>query len=321
MGVMLVSFASKLSLLVLKDVQYTYVMIVFGCTVILFAFNQMLISILNGLKEIRALTIISISQSIYALIFTTILIIFFGIDGALIGLVTNQSVVFFIVLFALRKHASIKLEIFKKKLDGKNFQKLFSFSAMALTSALFTPGAYLFIRNEIGSSISWDHAGYWQGMVYISSMYLLVISTALQTYYLPKLSETTEKRLIRTELKNGLILFLPLVMAISLAIFLARELLIGILFSPDFEQMKVLFKWQLVGDVLKVCAFLFSFLMLAKAMTVTYILTEVGFSIFFASISVMLLNLHGIEGVTYAYAFNNACYLLVMILVTNRIWN
>ena len=318
-GLLLIFLSNNLSLLVLRDNQYAYVFVILGFTVFLFTLNQLLISILNGLKEIKTLTIISVIQSIYALIFTTILVVYLGVDGALIGIVTNQSVVFFVALYKLKNHSLIKLEKFRGKLNKHTSLKLFAYSGMAITTALFTPGAHLFVRNYIGSTISWDHAGYWQAMVYISSMYLLVISTALNTYYLPKLSETTDKNLLRAELKNGYRLLIPVVIFMSLSIYISRGLIVDILFSSDFVEMIPLFKWQLIGDVIKMCAFLLSFIMLAKAMTVEYILSEVLFCFFFVFLAMIFVKNYGVVGVTYAYAINNFCYLIVMIFITKRI--
>jgi PST family polysaccharide transporter len=116
-GAGIVMFSNYAAVYFLKSVDYTYVFIIFGFTIVLFVINNLLLSILNGLKEIKTWAIINIIQSIYSLIFTTLLIVFLGLDGALIALVTNQSVIFLIVLWMLRKHQIIKFENFKAAFD------------------------------------------------------------------------------------------------------------------------------------------------------------------------------------------------------------
>jgi len=318
-GLLLIFFSNDLSLLILRNEMYAYVFVIFGFTVFLFTLNQLLISILNGLKEIKTLTIISVIQSIYALIFTTILVVYFGVDGALIGLVTNQSVVLFVALYKLKNHALIRLDEFRSKWSKDTFLKLLAYSGMAITTAVATPGVYLFIRNHIGSTISWEHAGYWQSMVYISAMYTMVISTALNTYYLPKLSEISDKNSLRTELKNGYRVIMPVVISMSLAVYFLRGLIVDVLFTPDFSEVEYLFKWQLIGDVLKVSGFLMSYLMLAKAMTTEYIISEVFFCFLFAVLAKYFVQDYGVVGVTYAYAINNLVYLIAMIVITKKV--
>ena len=319
-GLLLIFLSNNLSFLVLRDHKYAYVFVILGFTVFLFTLNQLLISVLNGLKEIKTLTIISVIQSIYALIFTTILVIYFGLEGALIGLVTNQSVVFFVALYKLKNHTLIRLGKFCGAWDKNSFLKLLSYSGMAITTALVTPAAYLFVRNYIGSTISWQDAGYWQSMVYISAMYTMVISTALNTYYLPKLSELSDKNSLRAELKNGYRIIVPVVILLSLAVYFLRGLIVDVLFSSDFEQVKYLFKWQLIGDVVKVGGFLMSYLMLAKAMTTQYVISEVFFCALFAVLAQFFVQEFGVVGVTYAYTINNVCYLIAMIFITKKIW-
>ena len=97
-GIILVVGASYWSDYILKTQDYTYVFITFGFTIIFFSLNQLLLSILNGLKEIKTFIVINITQSVYSLFFTTLLIYFWHLDGALIALVTNQSIIFLTVL-------------------------------------------------------------------------------------------------------------------------------------------------------------------------------------------------------------------------------
>ncbi len=48
---------------------------------------------------------------------------------------------------------------------------------------------------------------------------------------------------------------------------MSKKEIINILFSPQFLPMLYLFKYQLIGDVLKIGSWLLAYLMLAKAMT------------------------------------------------------
>lgn len=318
-GVILILGSKYISEYALKTDEYSYVFITFGFTIIFFAVNQLLLSILNGLKEIRTFIAINITQSLYGLIFTTLLVVFFGLDGALIALVTNQSIIFITVLWRLRKHKLILINNFKQKFDNEQGKKLLSYSAMALTSACTVPVSLLLIRNYIGENLSWDDAGYWQSMWYISSMYLMVVTTALSTYYLPRLSEITSKRELRKELKNGYLIITPIVIILSASIYLLRDFIVLVLFTEDFKPMLALFKWQLIGEVIKIIAWLLSYLMLAKAMTKAFMLSEIIFSLLFILLSIYFVDAYGLIGMSYAYALNYTMYFFAMLLVTRKV--
>jgi O-antigen/teichoic acid export membrane protein len=320
-GAGIVIFSQYVSLHFLRSEDYSYIFVIFGFTIVLFVVNSLLLSILNGLKEVKTWVIINVIQSVYSLIFTTLLIVWLGLEGALIALVTNQSVVLLIVLWMLRKHPIIKVENFKEKFDTPEAKKLVGFAVMAITSALTAPVSHFIIRSYIGETLSWEDAGYWQAIWYISTMYLMVVTTALSIYYLPKLAEITNKSELRKELWQGYKIIIPIVIIMSVSVFLLKDFIIGFLFTEEFSPMRELFLWQLVGDVIKVAAFLISNLMIAKALTKIYVLTEILFTSLFVILSILLIHEYGLIGVTYAFAINYLTYMIVIYVLLKKKMN
>lgn len=317
-SIFLFGFSDYLSELILKDIQYSSVFIIFGATIFLFALNMVLISILNGQKEIKKYVLVNIAGSIFSLVFTSILIMQLNLMGALYAMVLNQSVMFFVTLAFVLKSSWFKLEYFLKGLDKESLSKLSKYSLMAITSALTVPVSHLIVRNYIGENLSWDDAGYWQGIWYISTMYLMLVTTTLSVYYLPRLSEIQDNAELKKEIFNGYKIIMPIVIVMSLVIFLLKEYIILIAFSDKFMPMMELFAWQLVGDVIKIASWLIGYIMIAKAMTKVFIYTELGFSILFVLLSIFLVNTFGLVGLTYAFALNYTVYLLLMIYLFYR---
>ncbi|MGP7823236.1 MULTISPECIES: O-antigen translocase [Proteus] len=317
-GCILAIFSNFFSLKILDDVQYQFVFIIFGFTIILFVLNGLFLSIINGLKEIKSYIKINIIQSIYSLIFTSLLIYFFGLKGALIALATNQSIIFFITLFMLRKHEVITWKKLTSSFDRKISKNLFSYSAMAITSAIMVPSSQFIIRDYIGTTQGLDQAGYWQGVWYISTTYLMIVTTALSTYYLPRLSEITSKQELKKEILQGYKILLPIVIVCGLIIYLLRDFIIYLLFSDSFAPMKPLFTWQIVGDVFKIASWLLAYVMLAKSMTKMFIISEVFFAITLVILSYIFISIDGTIGATYAYCLNYIIYFLVMIFLITR---
>lgn len=319
-GSFIIAFSSKLSLYFLKTIEFRYIFILFGFTIILFVLNNLILSALNGLKEIKKWISINITQSIYSLIFTSLLIGFFGIDGALIALVTNQSVILIIVLYNLRKHAIINFSNFLDKANFGDAKKLAKYSSMAFATAITVPLSQLLIRNHIGENLGWNEAGYWQAIWYISSMYLGLITTSLSIYYVPKISETNNNPDIRKEIVQGAYVIIPIVMLAALCIYTLRNWIILILFSKDFIAMEDLFLWQLIGDVIKVFALLLAYIMHAKAMTLEYIFSEIIASISFVILSIFFVNTYGLIGMSYSYALNYSLYFILVLFLTKKHW-
>lgn len=318
-SIFLFVFSDYLSELILKDVQYSSVFIIFGATIFLFALNMVLISILNGQKEIKKYVLVNIAGSIFSLVFTSILIMQLNLIGALYAMVLNQSVMFFVTLAFVIKSSWFKLEYFKQGLDKESLSKLSKYSLMAIVSALTVPVSHLIIREYIGENLGWDSAGYWQGIWYISTMYLLLVTTTLSVYYLPRLSEIQDNKELRKEIFSGYKIIMPIVIVASLVIFLLKEYVVLIAFSKNFMPMIDLFAWQLIGDVIKIASWLLAYLMLAKAMTKTYISLEILGSLSFVLLSIYFVDNYGLVGITYAYALNYFLYMFVMIYIFRKV--
>jgi len=318
-SIFLFGFSEYLSELILKDTQYSSVFVVFGMTVFLFALNTVLMSILNGQKEIKKYVFVNIASSIFSLFFTSFLIMQLNLMGALYALVVNQSVIFFVTLMFVIKSSWFKLEHFKQGVDKESLLKLGKYSLMAITSALTVPVSHLIVRNYIGENLSWDDAGYWQGIWYISTMYLMVITTSLGVYYLPKLSEIHDNAELKKEIFNGYKIIMPMVIVMSFVIFLLKEYIILIAFSDNFMPMMELFAWQLIGDVIKIASWLLGYITLAKAMTKTYISLEILGSLSFVLLSIYFLDSFGLIGITYAFSLNYLFYMFVMIYIFRKV--
>ncbi|EMM5120251.1 O-antigen translocase [Providencia stuartii] len=311
-GTILITFSHFFSLKILDTIQYQFVFILFGFTIILFVLNGLLLSIINGLKEIRSYIKINIIQSLYSLVFTSLLIYFWGLKGALVALATNQSVIFFITLFMLRKHKIIKWKNFISSFDKKISRNLFSYSAMTITSAIMVPTSQFIIRDYIGTTQGLDQAGYWQGVWYISTTYLMIVTTALSTYYLPRLSEITSRQELKKEILQGYKILLPIAIIGGLIIYMLRDFIIYSLFSDSFTPMSPLFAWQIIGDILKIASWLLSYIMISKAMTKEFIASEIIFSLTLIFFSFLFINNSGTIGATYAYALNYLFYFIAV---------
>jgi len=114
---------------------------------------------------------------------------------------------------------------------------------------------------------------------------------------------------------------MPIVLLMSITIFLFKDFIIWFLFTEDFTPMKELFLWQLVGNSIKIASLLLGFIVVAKSMTKTYIFTEAVFSFSFVVMSIWMVQGYGLIGVTYAFALNYFLHFLVMAFVTKKYWS
>ncbi|WP_330985214.1 MULTISPECIES: lipid III flippase WzxE [Enterobacterales] len=224
-----------------------------------------------------------------------------GYEGALLGLALVPALVVLPAGVMLAKRKVISFSWLKPKWDTFLAGQLGKFTLMALITSVTIPIAYVMMRNLLAAHYSWDEVGIWQGVSSISDAYLQFITASFSVYLLPTLSRLTAKADITREIVKSLKFVLPAVAAASLTVWLLRDFAIWLLFSAKFTAMRDLFAWQLVGDVLKVGAYVYGYLVIAKASLRFYILTEISQFALLTAFSHWLIPAHGALGAAQAY--------------------
>lgn len=315
----LILFHEYLSERILLSREYGYVFLIFGFTIVLYTLNMLFISILNGYKQFKKYVVVNISGTVVGLLFSIVLVLSWGLAGALVNAVTFQSVVFGVTLWQCRKCEWFCWENFREGVDRIIVKKYLKYSFMTVVSLSLLPVCQMALRGYVISEVSMAEAGWWEAMNRISAMYLSVITTSFSIYYLPRLSEISDKTELRREIFRCYKFIIPLLLVATFAIYLLRHLVIRLLFSPDFYPMENLFIWQLLGDLFKISSWLLSYLMVAKAMTKVFAFTEIFFSVTFVGLGFLFLQTNGITGLTQAYMVNYIFYLLCMLILFRKI--
>lgn len=309
-GVVIITGSGYFSRIILHDTRYSPVITIFGFTIIFYAFNALLLSAINGYKEFNKYVVVNIISSLVGLTFSASLAYFYGVYGALLSAITFESVVFLITLYIAVRSPWFRSWKFRSNFSFPALRKLSNFSLMAVVSAATVPVAQIIIRNTIIREASLNDAGLWDGMNKISTMYLLIITTSLGIYYLPRLSELKNPLALRSEILSTYKIILPPLLLLSLGLYFSRDLIIVTLFNPAFHEMNRLFAFQLAGDFLKICSWILSFQMLAKSMTKLYVVTEIAGCILYVTLATVSIRFLGNVGATIGYA---ACYLVYFI--------
>lgn len=307
-SLVIVVFRRQLAYWLLNDVRFASVFVWLGLTLSLFVFNTLLLAILNGKKEIGRYVTANIAGSLLALTLTVLLTVNHGLCGALVALAVYQSVAFVVTASLVYRTGWFRQVRLFGPIDKGVAMRLSRYALMAIVSAACAPLSQIAVRNYLGVELGWDAAGYWEAMWRLSAAYLMLVTTTLSVYYLPRLSELREPNLIMREIRDGYRLIVPFVAVSGLVLYWMRDVVIDLLFTPDFRPMRDLFAWQMVGDTLKVGSWLLGYLMLGKAMFGLFIGTEVVFTLSFVALAIGLTGVFGLIGVAIAHALNYLAY-------------
>ncbi|WP_034948590.1 lipid III flippase WzxE [Erwinia oleae] len=272
------------------------------------AWANLLLAIVKGFRDARGNALAIIIGSLIGVAAWFVCYWLGGYSGALVGLAMVPALVVIPAALMLATREHLPLHFLKPAWHGAIARNLSKFTLMALITAVTLPVAWIMMRNLLAAHSGWQQVGLWQGVTTISDAYLQFITASFTVWLLPTLSRLNSKAEISREILRSLRFVLPAVAAVSFTVWLLRDVAIGLLFSSQFHGMRDLFIWQLTGDVFKVGAYIFGYLVIAKSSLKFYILTEVSQFILLTLFARWLIPLHGAGGAAQAYMATYVTY-------------
>ncbi|MCE4580651.1 O114 family O-antigen flippase, partial [Escherichia coli] len=138
------------------------------------------------------------------------LIVFGKINGALLAISVQNALIGGVMIIYASSQPWFNLRWLYGRVHKTYYKDIQRYIVMAITSAIVVPGSLIIVRNIIIHYVGWTEAGYWQAVWKISETYLAIITIALSTYYLPRLSSLSQKDDIIKEISSSLKIIIPL---------------------------------------------------------------------------------------------------------------
>jgi len=261
------------------------------------------------------LIVINIIGQILVVAITLLLIYQNKIQGALISVAISESLICLITLVAIINRRSLVGLISVKQISFSFLKKMSSYTMMALFSAIILPLVLLAIRNYIIDNIGYKDAGFWEAMTRISKYYLMLVSSLMALYILPRFSEINGIKEFRKEVFSFYKTVMPIFgLGLILIYFLKPYIVLGV-FSNEFQPVEDLFFWQLLGDFVKVLSLVIAYQFLAKKMFWHYIVTEAFLVTILYLTSIYFIDLYGVKGAVMAHFVSYLLYYGVVLLI------
>ncbi|TWO31664.1 O-antigen translocase [Seonamhaeicola sediminis] len=299
--------------------NYAYIIRIFAIVLPFYALNMFSFSIMNGFSKYKILIVINIIGQILSVSVALLLIYQEELRGALISVVIAESLIFLITLVGIVNRRSLIPLIRTQNVNLNVFKKMSSYSLMALFPTVVLPLITIVIRNHIIENIGYKDAGYWEAMTRVSNYYLMLVTSLMALYILPRFSEIDNKEEFKKEVFSIYKTVMPKLALGLLIIYLLRPFIVTVVFSREFEPVEELFLWQLLGDLVKVLSLVIAYQFLAKKMFWHYILTEafLVLAIYFTSIN-FLNTFNNVQGAVLAHFVSYALYFAIILIIFRR---
>lgn len=317
-SIIIILCRAQLSVLLFKQPDFSDIFVWFAISLPGLALNAVLLAIINGKKEYRLFVLANIAGNLVSLGVVGILAWQMGLRGALIAFGVSQSVALVATVGLALRVKCFSLRALWGKIDPKGLSQLLKFVAMAATTAICAPLSQILVRDHLSVKFGVAAAGYWQAVTKISDIYLMMVTLTLSAYYLPRIAEIRKAAELRAEIRKVYRFVLPLAACGAISIYLLRDFIVWFLFTPEFRPMTALFAWQLTGDVIKIGSWILGYILIGKASTGAFVLTEILFSASLVLSTMTLTPLYGLQGSVIAFALNYLLHWLVMYFMTKR---
>lgn len=282
------------------------------------AFTSLLNSVINGLSEYKVFLKLSIYVSIFTALLVISLVFLKNLDGALFAMAIApvfQLLIFgYLYVKVLKPYFNFRALSFQITYGNR----LVVYIVMAFLSIILSGFIDIRLRTFLTREVAIIDAGYWTGMTNISNQYFTLVSAVFSLYVLPKFATIKTSSQFRAEVGNIYKTLLPLFFIGCVVVYLCREWIILIVQSPEFLGMKPLFKWQLLGDFVKIASLVISYQFLAKGLVKEFVITEILSLVFFYGLSMLFIADLGAEGIVLAHFIRYLIYYGLVVFVLRK---
>lgn len=315
LSVVIFTYAKNLSSWLFLSEDYYLVFHILSMIVPFIAMNRIFNGIISGLSAYKVhakIEVVWYSMASFLLIFS---LYNYNIEGVLIAIAITPIIQFFVLVFIFGKTLNEYMKFSKLSFRFPMLKVLLGFTLISFTATVCSNFVEINFRNLISDKISENEAGIWTAMSSISKIYMQFLITIFSIYILPKYAKIHFSYAFKKEIKNIYKTLLPLVIIGMLIVYFSREILILLIYNDDFLGMKVLFKWQLLADLVRFIANILSFKFLAKNQVKYFVSTQLIGLFTYCICGHLLINHFFVEGLVIALLISNIIYFILVLYI------
>ena len=272
--------------------------------------QRLFYAVANGLSVYKKIAIIDFVGYLLSTGLTLLLLFTHNLEGVFLSIIISpifQLIILIVLLFRFFKKR-LKLSL---SFDSTIVKSFMVYAMMAFVSSVLINYVSIDIRNMLVDKLSETESGTWTAMTNISKNYMLFSSALFTMYVLPKFSQIHTATEFKKETLYIYKTLLPIFGLGMLLLYFLRDWVVAIIY-PEFDGVSDLFKWQLIGDFIKLSSMVLSYQIVAKRLFKYFIFTEILSLIIFYLLANYFVDIFGVEGVVIADALRYLIYFIVV---------
>lgn len=317
--IILFFWADELSTYYFGDIKFAFLLKVTAVVVPFISIQRVFTGVINGLSMYKNFAKIEVVAYVLSSILTIIFLYLYNLEGVLLSLALTPFIQVVVMLFLVVKILKEYVQFKDLKWQAPLAKSLFAFTLMSFFSTFLVNQIEIDLRNILEAKIGKEDADIWTGLLFISKNYMVFSNALLTLYVIPKLAGIYFKIDFFKELKSIYKTLLPLFALGMILVFFLKDFIVGLVFVGDYyKNMAPLFKWQLLGDFIRLGAVILATQFIAKKMVISFIISEIVSLIFFYFFAYLLVDNYGAEGITMAHFYRYIIYFIVVYFLVMR---
>lgn len=316
-SVVLFLFSETISVYLFGEASYQIVVLLLSVLVPFIAMHRIFNSVISGLSDYKSYAKVDLLAYGIGTVLLLLGLYLKNLKGALFGIGLVPLVQWSMLLWVFGKTLKSYLTFKELTWSTEFIRVLLVFSLMSFVSTFLIHTVELDIITQIENRISENDAGNWTAMINISKNYMAFATGLYSLYILPRFSTIKTEGEFKRELWHIYKSILPLFALGMILVYLFRDVVVALVY-PDFIGMEPLFKWQLLGDFVKLCSVVLAHQFLAKKMVRNFIFTELVSLSLFYFLTKYFISSYGVEGVVLAHLIRYVIYFLVVAFLVKR---
>lgn len=322
-AIICILFAKPLSQITFGSTDQTYQFMLLGIAVAFGISGTGILSMLQGLHEVKRLSKASIVGGLTGLFVGVPLYYFYGTEGIVPAMIALSVAMFLFYYISLRKTVERKPFQFSIKEHMPIIKRLLAMGIILMASdligTLVTYGINLFVRT-FGS---YNDVGLYQAANSATAQYSGMVFAAMAMDYFPRLTRAaSDNKLMHTIVNRQSEIVSLIIAPAACLLILTAPIIIKILFTKEFDPILPLMRWMGLGIMLRALHVPMAYITFAKGNKKVFFYLEGLFgNILTFLLSCIGFYFFGLIGLGYAFVADNAICIIVYYCVNRNLYS
>ena len=319
LGLIIVACCSPLlSKFSFGNYDYTIPFIILSVTLLLDQLSAGQRVVLQGMRRLKDLAKCTAFGVTFGLGTSVPLYYWLGIDGIVPTLILNSACALTLSWLYSRRIKVEKVQISPKQTLEQGKQMLVMGISMSLSGIFSSVVAYA-IRGYIQGSGGVEQVGLFQAGFAIMTTYVGMVMNAIATDYYPRLAAINKdnekcREAVSQQGEIGVMILAP----ILTCCLVFMPFVLKILYSDSFLAATEYISWACLGMMLRLAAWVISYLFVAKAESKLFLKLDLSANIYYLVFSLAGYHLGGLTGLGIAFAMEYVVYFIQCYLIARK---